>query len=109
MKFKDEQYYNDAVKASADQPYYRAMITFGVRWADLMEPKIEAGAKLEDIAQETSREADTEGITGNMYNGGVLLLVKSWVYGEDLRKWHNKDSGAPEATGTVNSAILTVG
>lgn len=66
------------------------------------------GDKIVDIADSTSREADTEGITGFMYGCAVNVLSQLWEYGEELRKWHNKEYNY-EGDGVVNPAILTIG
>lgn len=60
-----------------------------------------------DNADRLSLEADTEGITGFMYGASVGILSKCWEYGEELRKWHNKEYDY-EGYGVVNPAILTV-
>ena len=80
-----------------------------------MEKKIAAGAKLEDIAKESEREADTEGITGFMYGAAVSTLTSVWEHGEKLRLWHNigtqiHDEGEKaNADGKVlNPAILNI-
>lgn len=61
-----------------------------------------------DNADRLSREADTEGITGFMYGCAVSILSQCWVYGEYLRKWHNKEYDY-DGDGVVNPAIMTVG
>ena len=80
-----------------------------------MEEGIGDGKKLEDIAQATSHEADTEGITGFMYGCAVSLLSQAWKHGEELRRWHNldtqiKDEGekANESGGVLNPALLNI-
>lgn len=75
--------------------------------ASMMEQEIEKGSKLRDIAERTSHEADTEGITGFMYGCAVNILVHVWVYGEELRRWHNHEYDY-DGDGVVNPAILTV-
>jgi hypothetical protein len=72
------------------------------------------GAKLEDIADSTSSEADIEGITGFMYGATVNVLAHYWKYGDQLRRWHNskcRKSGekANEAGETINPAVLVIG
>lgn len=106
-------------KCIANNPdaYGSAVNTFAARWAHLMEAKMADGAKLEDIAKETSREADTSGITGFMYGCAVSTLVGVWKHGETLRQWHNldtqiKDEGerANAKKGAVlNPAVLSFG
>lgn len=60
--------------------------------------------------------ANTDGITGFMYGCAVSGLAKFWKHGEQLRRWHNKDSQlgtegdeANESGGVLNPAILTIG
>lgn len=74
----------------------------------LWNPELLRGDKIVDIADSTSREADTEGITGFMYGCAVNALSQLWEYGEELRKLHNKEYNY-EGDGVVNPAILTIG
>lgn len=74
----------------------------------LWNPELLRGDKIVDIADSTSREADTEGITGFMYGCAVNALSQLWEYGEELRKWHNKEYNY-DGEGVVNPAILTIG
>ena len=99
-----------------DDPYGKAGVGFARRWAETMEKRLDAGEKLEDIAEPTSHEADTEGITGFMYGCAVSVLSACWEHGEDLRRWHNIDTQigsegekANESGGCLNPAILSVG
>lgn len=114
MKVKDQQYWNNQVKINVD-PYGKCTVDYARQWAELMEAKISKGARLEDIAKETSHKADTEGITGFMYGCAVSILSKCWKYGEQLRIWHNldtqiKDEGekANKSGGVLNPAIITI-
>lgn len=59
-------------------------------------------------ADRLSNEADVEGITGFMYGCAVSILSQCWKYGEELRKWHNKEYDY-DGDGVVNPAILTIG
>lgn len=74
----------------------------------LWNPELLRGDKIINIADSTSREADTEGITGFMYGCAVNALSQLWEYGEELREWHNKEYNY-EGDGVVNPAILTIG
>lgn len=108
MEFSDEKAWQQAVDVNTD-PYGRGVITFAERWARLMQVEIATGKKLEDVADSTSNEADTEGVTGFMYGAAVHTLASSWKYGDQLRKWHNKQYGVEEDTqGTVNPAVITI-
>lgn len=89
MKIKNNQMYEnwkDNNKDGCGAYIFR----YAERWADLMESKINQNVKLEDIAQTTSCDADTEGITGFMYGMAVSMLSECWEYGEALKQWHNK-------------------
>ena len=58
-------------------------------------------------ADKLSHEADVEGITGFMYGCAVSILSQCWKYGEELRKWHNKEYNY-EGDGVVNPAVFTI-
>ena len=114
MKLKDAEAWNEAVRINTD-PYSACCVRYAERWADLMEQRMSEGATIGDIADKTSHEADTEGITGFMYGCAVSMLAKCWEHGEDLRRWHNlktqiRDEGAKanESGGVLNPAIMTV-
>lgn len=109
MKIKSgkEKEYKICVENNSKNGYSKAVIDYLERWANLMEKRIADGDKICDIAEQTSYEADTEGITGFMYGCAVNILSQLWEYGEDLRKWHNKEYWY-EGEGVVNPAVLTV-
>lgn len=103
-----EQDYEEFVRINSGDPYSMGVVRYAQKWAELMESKIADGAKVSDIAESTSFEADTEGITGFMYGCAVNALSQLWEHGEELRKWHNKEYNY-DGDGVVNPAILTVG
>lgn len=89
---------------------------FAEQWGRLMELELSRGAKLEAIADATSSEADTEGITGFMYGAAVSVLAQCWEHGEALRRWHNlttqigtEGERANESGGVLNPALLNIG
>lgn len=96
--------------------YGACIMRYAARWANRMEAAIKGGAKVSDCASKCSHEADTEGITGFMYGAAVAMLAKCWVYGEQLRQWHNIDTQigtegekANASGGVLNPAVLTIG
>lgn len=104
MKIKNEKLYQE-YQIKYISYYSQAIMSYGELWALYMEREIAKGFSVADCAKETSDRADTEGITGNMYNGAVAFLTDTWKYGEELRVWHNaKYNHAGE--GVVNSAII---
>jgi len=108
MELADEVAWQEFKDANQDG-YGGAVVTYAERWAQLMQVEMSNGGKLEDVADATSHEADLEGITGFMYGCAVSTLARCWKYGDQLRKWHNKQYGvSEEVEGTVNPAILTI-
>ena|SRR5271157_5388234 len=121
-----EQEYADW-KAKNTDPYSARIFTYAEDWANFMEQAIiedktnvaEVGAVakfITDNAERFSRIADTDGITGFMYGAAVAVLAKCWIYGEQLRLWHNivtqiGDEGlkANRTGGVLNPAILNIG
>ena len=106
-----EQAYKDWLDKNTD-PYGRACFTYAERWAEMLEKKIDEVGDAEkailENADQLSHEADVEGITGFMYGMAVSILSQCWEYGEELRKWHNKEYDY-EGDGVLNPAILTIG
>lgn len=106
MKVKDIKIYENWKDNNKDG-YGSCTFRYAERWANMMEEEIDKGAKVKDIAEKLSSKADTEGITGFMYGMAVSILSQCWEYGEELRKWHNKEYEY-EGDGVVNPAILSV-
>lgn len=107
-----EKEYKDWYEKNSD-PYGRACFTYAERWAEMLENLIETSTDdpmkvVVDNADRLSHEADVEGITGFMYGCAVNILSQCWKYGEELRKWNNKEYGY-EGDGVVNPAVLTIG
>lgn len=99
-----------------DFGYGKATVEYAERWANLMEEELKKGKELEDIAEQASHDADTEGITGFMYGMAVAILADVWEHGEELRRWHNlktqiRDEGerANEKGTVLNPAMLVIG
>lgn len=114
MTLRDEDKWKHIVEVN-DDDYGKATVDYAEAWANLMEKEMTKGKKLEEVANQTSKDADTEGITGFMYGCAVGILSQVWVYGEQLRQWHNldtqiKDEGekANEKGTVLNPALLTV-
>lgn len=112
--WKDAEGWQKSRDANTD-PYGKAGLDYAEQWADLMENAMSNGAKLVDIAKDTSHQADTDGITGFMYGCAVSLLSQCWEHGEALRQWHNLDTQlgtegekANESGGTLNPALLNI-
>lgn len=112
VKAGKEKEYEHCKEINSHDSYSKGVIDFLEKWTSLLEKDIqnheEAVKVIVDKADEYSHEADTEGITGFMYGCAVQIIAKYWEYGEELRKWHNKEYNY-EGDGTVNPAILTIG
>ncbi len=110
MKIKRnmEKEFEKCIEVNSCGCYSRSVIDYMICWADMMEKRISNGESINDIAEETSYKADTDGITGFMYGYAVHLLSKYWEYGDDLKKWHNEQYGY-KGDGVVNPAVMTFG
>lgn len=96
--------------------YSAGVVSYAIRWMRLMDVLVSAGARLEDVADRASHEADTDGITGFMYGCAVGALACFWRDGEELRRWHNlktqignEGERANESGGVLNPAVLSIG
>lgn len=114
VKLKDQKVYDDWKAVNVDA-YSNRIFTYAEDWAALMEARMEKGERLEDIAHETERQADTDGITGFMYGAAVAVLSHCWIHGEQLRIWHNlktqigNEGEEANKKGTVlNPALMSV-
>ena len=106
-----EQDYKDWLDKNTN-PYGRGCFTYAERWAEMLENLIENSTEtpmkvIVDNADRLSHKADVEGITGFMYGCAVSILSQCWKYGEELRKWNNKEYNY-EGDGVVNPAVLTI-
>jgi hypothetical protein len=95
--------------------YGGGVIAYAERWGRLMQSEMAAGKLLEEIADPTSHEADTDGITGFMYGAAVSVLASCWEHGEQLRRWHNlktqigsEGESANESGGVLNPAMFSI-
>jgi len=115
MTLLDADGWEKAVAANTDD-YGSGVIRYAERWARLMEGRMIRGDTLEACAEEASHLADDEGITGFMYGCAVNILSKTWIHGDQLRRWHNlkvqiRDEGekANRSGAVLNPAIITLG
>lgn len=126
LKTGTETEYQSYKEKNSD-PYGNGVVTFSERWADSMEKEMakrgvdetqpaEVMRYMVDCAEAKSSEADTEGITGFMYGCAVQSLAHFWIHGEQLRRWHNKETQigtegdkANETGGVLNPALLNIG
>ena len=93
--------------------YGSAVVRYAEKWARLMQSEIAKGCSLHECADPLSYLADDEGITGFMYGCAVSALTKYWKHGEELRRWHNKETQigtegdeANDNGGVLNPACL---
>ena len=105
-----------AYKANNSHDSYSArVVSYGDAWAAAMEAAMSLGASVPECAEQASKDADTDGITGYMYGSAASALSHFWKHGDALRAWHNRqylDENAARAAdksgGVVNPAIMTI-
>lgn len=105
-----EKEYREWFNKNSDS-YSRECFLYAERWADLLEKEITSDEDAQSVimrcADNLSHIADLNGITGFMFGCAVSILCQCWQYGEELRKWNNKEYGY-EGDGVVNPAVLTI-
>ena len=111
MKILEEKEQEYCYKKNNDT-YSKACFIYAERWAGLLEKEIDKGDKnikevIKQYAKKYSYDADIEGITGFMYGMAVQILSSYWEYGEELKKWHNKEYNY-EGEDIINPAILII-
>lgn len=112
LEFKDDEAkktWGKIVEVNSDNFYNRNIVTYARRWGKYMQHLMAKHNKtVSQIAEQASRVCDIDGITGFMYGCAVAMLSECWKYGEDLRKWHNKQYGQYDCEGVINPALLTI-
>ncbi len=115
IELVDEEGWNK-FKSNNTDGYGGRVVRYAEEWARLMQTRLSNGETIPQCADELSRLADDDGITGYMYGCAVGVLAKVWKHGEALRRWHNKESQigtegdkANESGGVLNPALLSIG
>lgn len=113
LEFKSEEAakeWGEWVKINSNDGYSLGVITYATRWAKYMQHLMRKHNKtVEDIAEQTRIVCDIDGATGFMYGQAVGALAQFWKYGDELKKWHNKQYGLENCEETVNPAVITIG
>ena len=112
LEFKDDEAkanWEKWVEVNSKDGYSFGVVKYARRWAKYMQHLMKEHNKtLPEIADNASHVSDIEGITGFMYGCAVGILSQCWKYGEELRRWHNKEWGHEDTDGVVNPAVLTI-
>ena len=115
MELRDKRRWRDFV-AENEIGYGSSVIRFATRWANLMEERLGEGKTVAEVAEPTSHEANTDGITRYVYGCAVAILAEVWQHGEELRNWHNikhqmhdEGSKANKSGGVLNPSVLRRG
>lgn len=72
--------------------YGRACFTYASAWAQLMEKRMAGGEELDAVVEETSHDADIEGITGFMFSAAKAILHDCWIHGDKLMDYYKKEA-----------------
>jgi hypothetical protein len=86
-----EKVYQDWKDKNSSDGYSLRCFTYAEEW-DMMEADMAKGLKLADIADQRSREADTDGITGFMFGCACAVLKNCWHHSEDFKRWKGSSS-----------------
>ena len=86
LKTGTEEAYTEMVNLNQDS-YGKGTVDFSKRWAELMEEHLEEAKEIDKPTVDAlCTTADTEGITGFMYDCARNILYKYWQYGNELKE-----------------------
>ena len=83
---------------------------FALYWVKYMQYLMNKHNKsVSQIADNSAHLADRMfGITGFQYGLALNAISNCWKYGDELRKWHNKQFGCEDSEGVVNPAVINI-
>ena len=112
MLLKSPQEWVETVKREQHNPYGFVVIQFCEAWTNFIEQKMAEGDGFL-AAVEKPFESD---LTVFQYSVAVEILSRTWIHGEELRRWHNlkhqlgkEGEKANDSGGVLNTAILNIG
>ena len=115
IELNDSAGWKKFVQSNTDA-YGSGVVRYAEKWARLMQSQMSKGCQLHECAEQCSHLADDEGVTGFMHGCAVSALAKCWKHGEELRRWHNKETQignegekANESGGVINPAMFNLG
>ena len=107
IKQGKEAEYQALKEENASDFYAAGIFQFAERWGGMMEQELGDGFTVAEAAVKTEHQADTEGITGYMYDCAVNVLSDFWEHGEELWQWHNLKYDF-EGSDVINPAVLKI-
>lgn len=112
--FKDEEgksFWENAMKEAKEDIGCMYVVRYASYWAKCMQKRMEEeGKRVEEIAEQVSSQCDVlDGISVTTYITAVFLLARSWKYGKELLRWHNKKYGYNGDDTIITPNRLSVG
>lgn len=109
LQFKDEEarkFWENFVENNRNG-FSFCIISYAEYWAKFMQHYMakHEGVTVAQIADKASHDVGVDGVIGFMNACATDILSKVWKYGEDLRKWHNKQYDY-EGDGIFSPAVL---
>ena len=115
IKLLDADSWRVYVEKNSRDGFGARIVRYAEEWARLMQVRISNGETIDECAEELSRLANDDGITGFMYGSAVAMLAHCWIHGEELRRWHNRKTqigtegdAANKSGGVLNPAKLNI-
>ncbi|MEG1705581.1 MAG: hypothetical protein RR290_03280 [Clostridia bacterium] len=105
MEFKDIVASTNWDKFVSNSGNNSGIVSYARQWAKYMQYKLSQGAKLIDIADSTSHNANIYDLSGSIYPYVVSILSQYWKYGEELFNWYNNKNNY-SSDGVTNPSIL---
>lgn len=111
LQFKDEEarkFWENFVENNRNG-FGFCIFSYAEYWAKFMQHYMakHEGVTVAQIADKASHDVGVDGVIGFMNACATDILSKVWKYGEDLRKWHNKQYDY-EGDGIFSPAVLNI-
>ena len=117
VKEGQEDCWESFITKNSKDAYSFAVVLFASQWAVMMETFINLNKQpVAEIAEAAAKLVPSyKEITGFMYGAAVSTLAQCWKHGDELRRWHNKETSPEQAEeanksgATLNPELLTIG
>ena len=104
LRFKDQALWDMYVEANCEDAYGRYIIDTAEYWMKLMQPQLDAGKEIKDIAHPSFVELNPDYLSGFQYGCVIKVIYDCWEYGETLRVWHTLEVQLREESERANES-----
>lgn len=89
MKKGQEKLWRTFVDENSSTVYERQIVEFTIKWVTRMEEAISKKASWQKVLEEVYNNLEHFNVDYVQRNEALSILTRVWVYGEELRRYHN--------------------